>query len=135
MSVNIQFWGKLAGLIYGEEVRGGSLEIPVSVAVTGNVHRRTAVLANATNSIVYNDELSGFSGAFISSDYNTRVLISDNAANTFSFTLRGTGEGGKMGVPLMLGDDQTSDANTRINTIQIFNTSGNTANTVCLVIG
>ena len=62
----------------------------------------------------------------IASDYNTRALISDNTGNTINLTLRGTGVSNKYGIPLALGSDNTLNTN-HINSITVFNVSGNSA--------
>jgi hypothetical protein len=127
MSFQLQNFNYFSSLVDRERVYGGSMERPASITVDGEVHTQVHSIANAANTVVYNDELSGFKYLNIASDFNTRALIHDNTGNSFSVSLRGTAETKKYGIPLTLGEDQTSAANARINTIRVYNSSGNTA--------
>ena len=127
MSFLLQNFNYFSSLIDRERAYGGSLERPANITVDGEMHNQVHSIANAANTVVYNDELSGFKYLNIASDYNTRALIHDNTGNSFSLSLRGTAETKKYGIPLTLGEDQTASASARINTIRVFNSSGNTA--------
>lgn len=135
---NLQVYSRYSSLIDSNLVDGGSMDIPTNITVNGLVHELTTSVANGANAVVYNDELSSFNFLYLSSSYNTRALITDTASNTFSINLRGTNEGSnnnvRLGVALQLGSDKTADANTSINSIQVFNTSGNTASVRCVAI-
>lgn len=134
MSFNLQLFNRLEGLIDGQKLELGSIEIPVSVTVTGNVHRRTETLATNTNATMYSDELGDFSVLVAASDLNTRLLLTDTQSNTFCVQLRGSGTANKYGTILMLPLDETSNATTTINSVAAFNDGTDTAKVTVLVI-
>lgn len=134
MSTTLQAYNKFVTIIDGEEVKAGSVERPTSLAVDGTVFRRVASIANAANTTMYSDELGTFNFMHLASDFDTRVVLTDSSANSFSIQLRGTGEVGSYGLPFELGLDETVDANTTLTTVAVFNTSGSTAKVLALVI-
>lgn len=134
MAESLFVYAKVMGDFDTDLISLGSTQVPVSVNTTGHIHKRTAIIANAANTVVYNDELGTFNFCWLASDYNTRVLITDNASASFSIQLLGTGTSGSYGVPLMLALDETSNSSATINAIQVFNNSGSTAQVQCLVI-
>lgn len=134
MSVTLQVFGHVGGLIDKEEVDVGSLHRPVSVSVTGNVHRKTVTIANGANTTLYSDELGNFVLFYAVSDRTTRVVLTDTAGNSFNLPLRGTNTTGKYGVPLILGDDSTVNSNISINSVVVFNESGSSAKVKLTII-
>lgn len=127
MSLNLQCYGRFSGRIDNELTKGGSLETPISISVDGEVYHRIFDIASNSNSIIYNDELGEFNYLFMASDLDCRVLVTDNASNTFAIVLKGVGvQAGstslsKYGVPIQLGSDRTTSNTVRINTLQAFN--------------
>ena len=134
MAVNLQCFGFGSARIDRELVTAGSIETPTNIQVDGEVYETQREIANAANTVVYNDELSTFNYLWIASDYNTRVVFADTGGNSFSMTLRGTGVSKKYGVPIQLGADETVNAATTINSVTVFNSSGNTAKVSILVV-
>jgi hypothetical protein len=132
MAVSLNIWQRLSYLLNGDLRQFGSIEKPVSISINNNAYQKTVALTNATNTTIYNNNLGTFSSFYLASDQNTRVLITDNALNSFSLTLRGTGTANEMGVALVLGSDKTVNANTYITTVQVFNNSGSTSNIICV---
>lgn len=129
MSFNLQVFSLLSSRVYDDVVDAGSLEKPSNVTIDGNTFSHTYTIANAANTVIYSNTIpSGFKALAIYSDHNTRALITDTGSNTFSVRTRGTAVDNEFGMPVLLPDNKTdsTDSNT-INTIQIFNTSGNTA--------
>jgi hypothetical protein len=127
MSVNMLIWGRMAGIIDGEDLSEGSLSRSISLSVTGNVHQRVETIANGANAAVYSDELGDFSLFYAVSDFDVRLALTDTQSNAFSIPLKGTGESGKYGVPFMLGDDSTVNSAVSINSAVAYNLSGSTA--------
>ena len=134
MAFSLQTYSRFSGRIDNQLTKGGSLEVPVTISVTGNVYNEVATVANGANTTIYNDDLGTFTYLYLASDFNTRAKITDTNSNTFSIQLRGTGEAAKYGIPLTLGLDETTDASNTINTIQVFNTSGSSAKIFITVI-
>ena len=134
MSVSLNVWAAAGMRVNGVGIPIGSTQKSVTLSLTGNVHDRTEAIANAANAVLYNDELGTFGFLYLASDQDVRVLITDNTSASISLTIKGTAVANKHGVPLMLGDDQTSNTNARINTVQVFNESGSTANVRCFVV-
>jgi len=133
MAFSAQITTKVAALVNGipENYPGG--EKPVSLSIPNDeVYRRIATIANAANAVVYADQLSTFTFMLVACDYNTRILVTDTNSASMSFTLRGTGVVNQYGIPWMLGEDLTTTG-FRVNAVQLFNTSGSTANCICLV--
>lgn len=133
MSFNLLAWAKATVRLDGETINLGSLEKPVSISVTGNVHERIETIANSANATIYSDELGDFTFLGIVSDFNTRVQVTDTASDTFSLPLLGTGVTNKYGLPLMLGDD-TTNTGASINSVQVFNNSGSTAKVKLVIV-
>lgn len=134
MSFNLQGYGHAAARIDGETIVLGSLERPISISVTGNIHRRTETIANGANAVIYADELGDFVFLYISSDYTTRVKLTDTGGSTFHLPLKGTGTANKQGLPIMLGDDSTLNSNVSINAVQVFNESGSSAKVTLVIV-
>lgn len=134
MSVTLNVWASAGARIDGRGFPLGDHSVPAAISVTGNVHERREAIANSANAVMYNDELGDFEFLWIESDMNTRVLLADTAGNSLSVPLRGTGTSGKMGLPLLLGGDNTADSNTSINTVTVFNESGSTARVRCVAV-
>lgn len=133
MTFPVQVWSRVDARLGSEHVKDGSLEVPTSIEVVGNAIEKIVTVANAANSVIYNADLTGFLYLRVVTDFNTRLLITDTASNTFAVRLRGTGVADSFGIPFQLGADDTSSSQT-LNTLQIFNTSGNTAKIKLLVI-
>lgn len=127
MSFNLQSYGRISSLIDGEPLEGGSIDTPVSIVINGQTYNRVFSIANGANSLVYNNDLSGFEYLFIQSDFNTRALVTDNSGNSLSLGIRGTAKTNQYGIPFQLGLDETANSTVLINAIRIFNTSGSTA--------
>lgn len=126
-------YGFLSGRIKNLPIEAGSLERPFNVAVAGSIHRFDQPIANGANAVVYNDQLSDFKVMFLLSDFDVRAKITNTAGSSLALPIAGQGNTERYGAPLTLGDD-TSGAGNTINTVQVFNTSGNTAQVVCIVI-
>lgn len=126
MAFNLQVFSRFSIRIDNTDLRGGSFEVPTTFDVDGEVFDRTYSIANAANSVVYNTSISTFNFIFIQSDEDARLLITDTNTNTFSIWTRGTGVTSRYGVPFILANDNTEGAYV-VNTVQAFNTSGNTA--------
>lgn len=123
---NFQVYGRFEGRFDNTVVQGGSIERPVFMNVGGTKFDQVFSIANAANTTIYNAQLSDFDFLFIQSDYDLRLLLTDTASNTFSINIKGTGVNNRYGIPFILGLDETSSGQT-LNTVQAFNTSGNTA--------
>ena len=126
MAFNLQHFDFFSARVDHEEVKGGTLYRSTNISVDGDVYEKVTTIANGANAAVYSLQLSSFNYLNIASDYNTRALISDNTGNTFNITLRGTGVSSKYGIPVALGSDLTLNTN-HINSVTVFNESGNTA--------
>jgi hypothetical protein len=126
-------YGFLSARLGGRPVQAGSLERPHNVTVTGNIHRRDEAIANGANAVLYNDQMGDFKVLYMESDFNVKVKITNTKGTSFELPLAGQANTEKYGVPFMLGDDTSGSGNT-VNTIQVFNTSGNTATVTCIVI-
>ena len=134
MAFPLQNWTRADVLIGNEPVSVGSIERPATINTTGNKYFLTETIANGANAVVYNSSLTAFTYLYIASDFDTRMKLTDTGSNTFSVTLRGTNTEEKYGIPFQLGADETVNTATTLNTIQIFNTSGNTAKVKILVV-
>lgn len=134
MSINLQTYGRFSVRIDERTVSAGSIEKPVNISIDGTSHQRVASIANASNTAMYSNELSTFNYLYLASDYNTRIVVMDTESNSFSFQLRGTGEANKYGVEFKLGLDETLNSSVTINSVHAYNTSGNTAKVICIVL-
>ena len=134
MAFNLQAFGRLDALIDCQRIEMGSIEVPASISVTGNIHRRTESLAANTNATMYSDELGDFSILVAASDLNTRLLLTDTQSNTFCLQLRGSGTANKYGAILMIPLDETSNATTTINSVAAFNDSTTDAAKVTVLV-
>jgi len=126
MTINLQSFARLSALVDGEEEVVGSVERPFNLSITGLVFKNATSIANAANTVIYNNTLTTFKVGFIESDEDLRIVISDNNSATYSLWTRGTGLAGKYGLPLIIPKQNTSGS-FLINTFTAFNTSGNTA--------
>jgi hypothetical protein len=126
MATNFQNFCRFSSRIDNTVVQGGTVERPVSFSIAGVKYDTTFSIANAANSTVYSTDLADFDYLWIESDYNVRALLTDTNSNTFSIQIRGSGVTNRYGIPFILGLDETTDASNTVNTVQIFNTSGNT---------
>jgi hypothetical protein len=134
MSATLNVWASAGARIDGRAFPLGDHNVPTAITVTGNVHERRDTIANAANAVVYSDELGDFVFGWLESDMTTRVVLTDTESNSFSLPLLGTGESGKMGLPLLLGGDDTVNTATTINSIQVFNVSGSSAKVRCVIV-
>jgi len=134
MAFSLQAFGFFSSLVDDEDVKGGSLERSITISVDGEVSKEVESIANGANTVVYSNSPASFNFMYLASDYNTRALISDNTGNTFSLTLRGTGVSKKYGIPVMIGSPYTSNSSGVINSITVFNESGNTAKVKCVAV-
>ena len=132
MSVNLQLFARMSARIDNTIVVAGSTERPINYTITGIKHERTVSIANAANAALFAADVSAFSLLWLESDYNTRVLLTDTNSNTFSIWLRGTGVSERYGVPFILANDNTASTFI-VNSVQVFNTSGNTAKVHILI--
>ena len=132
--MNIQTYSRLSALINGEDLSAGSVESPVSVSVTGLPYRLDQSIANSANAVMYSNALAGFSYLYLVSDFDLRLVITNNASASFSLTIKGTGKSGQYGVPFVLASDDTTSSSVIINSLQVFNTSGSTALCKCIII-
>lgn len=130
---NVSVYGRGAARISNRSIAAGSTEVPVSVAVTGNVYELEETIANAANAVIYNSSLTDFAYVFLASDFDVRLLMTDDAAASISVTLKGTGVSGKLGVPFQLGSSATTSGQ-KLITFQAFNTSGSSAKVKILAI-
>lgn len=126
MATNLQIFGRFSGRVDGEVRQGGTVERPINVAIAGIDYSHVFSVANSANTTIYSANLADFNFIWIASDYTVAMKITDTNSNTFRLALVGSGVTGRYGIPFMLGDDGTTGAFT-INTVQVFNTSGNTA--------
>jgi hypothetical protein len=134
MSVSLNIWAAAGMQVNSQGFLAGSLHRAITLSLTGNVHDRTEAIANAANAALYSDELGTFGFLYVASDQDVRILVTDNTSASMSFTVKGTATANKQGVPFMLGDDQTSNTSARINSVQVFNVSGSTANVRCFIV-
>lgn len=126
MAIAGQIWDRFSALVDNRPLTFGSLHRSVAISIPNNeVFDVTYTIANATNTLVYNDELGTFSFLAVSTDYNSRMLLTDSAANTMSFHWRGTGTSGELGSWFKLTTDDTSSGQT-LTSVRVFNTSGST---------
>lgn len=132
MAISLQAYSYFASLIDSNLLSKGSLESPISIQLDGDPFTFGQTIANAANAIMYSDQLGTFNYLYIASDFNLRMLITDNASQTFSLGLRGTGVSNSFGIAFQLGLDETSNSTTTINAVQVFNTSGSSAR--CLIV-
>lgn len=133
MAVNLQVINRASTRIDNTMVHAGTTERGVNFEITGVKYELTASISNAANAVIYNSHLTAFSYLLIESDENVQIKLTDNASATFYVWLRGTGVTSRYGLPLQLGNDNTNST-AIINTIQAFNTSGNTAKVHILVL-
>ena len=126
MSNILQIFGRFSGRIDNAVVQGGSVERGVKVTTAGLKYDKVFQIANTANSTIYSTDLADFNFLWVESDFTVALKLTDTNSNTFRLALVGSGVDNRYGVPLMLGDDGTTGAFV-INTIQAFNTSGNTA--------
>lgn len=133
MTFNLQALARISARIDNTVVNAGTVERPVSISLTGKKYELVESIANAANTVIYNSNLSSFNFLWIESDENVRVKLTDTNSNTFSIWLRGTGVSERYGVPFPLANDNTQSTYV-INTIQVFNTSGNTAKVHIIVL-
>jgi len=133
MAFSAQVWTSVAALLNGVPEGYPGNNRPVSLTIDNDeVYRKIITITNATNAVIYADQLSTFTFMLVACDFNTRLLVTDTNSDTMSFTLRGTAVANQYGVPWMLGEDLTTTG-FRVNAIQLFNTSGSTARAICLV--
>jgi hypothetical protein len=133
MAVNLQVINRASTRIDNTLVFAGTTERGVNFEITGLKYELTASIANSANAVIYNSNLTAFSYLVVEADENVRILITDNSSASFSVWLRGTGVTSRYGLPLQLGNDNTTSTYI-INTLQAFNTSGNTAKVHILVL-
>jgi len=113
----------------------GSLETPISVTATNEiVYQRVFSISNSANATVYDDTLGNFDYLWVASDFNTRLLCTNVNSVALNFQLLGTGTSGSYGVPFVLGLDLSTNSSVTINTLQVFNDSGSTANILVLAL-
>jgi len=129
MTATLILYGSVTGLVDGRRITAGSNETASSFLVKGLRHEETLSIANGASGIIYANSLGAFNTAVIESDFDTRVVLTDNAAvpNVFSLGLRGTGKATQYGLPLVLTLGTTLNASTTINSIVVHNVSGQTA--------
>lgn len=132
MATTVNIYQRLAYYMNENKREGGSVEKPVSVSIVGNDYVSTAAVANGANTTIYNNNLASFTTFYLAADQNTRVLLTDNASNSFSLTIRGSSVANQPGVALILGNGKTTSDNAYITTAQVFNNSGSTSNVVCI---
>lgn len=133
-NTTLQVFNRASARVDNELLSIGSCEIPVNLAVAGVKYDKTESIANGANSQVFNAQLSAFKFLYVASDHNTRMVITDDNSNSMSFFLRGTGTDNKFGIPFILGFDDTTNTSQVINSVRIFNTSGNTAKVRIVVV-
>lgn len=133
MAVNLQVITRASTRIDNTIVSGGTTERAVNFEITGQKYELTDSISDNSNSVVYNSNLSEFKYLLLESDETVQIQITDTNSDTFSFWLRGTGVAGRYGVPFQLANDNTTSTFV-INTLQAFNTSGNTAKVHILVL-
>lgn len=133
MAFSLQTYVRAAARIDNTVVEAGSLERPYNQSVTGLKYELTQSIANAANAVMFNAQLSAFQFLIIESDYPVRLKLTDTNSNTFSLWLAGTNTANRYGLPLCLGNDNTTSTYT-INAVQAFNTSGSTAKVHIIVI-
>ena len=134
MAFNLQSYSRFAVRLFGEPVSAGSIEKPVSLSVTGNVHKKTATIANGANTAMYSAELTNFSFLYVASDYDVRLAMTDTDSSSFSVTISGTDVDNEYGIPFVLSSDETVDANTTVNSVVAHNSSGSTATVTLIAI-
>lgn len=133
-STTLQVFNRASARVDNELLSIGSCEIPVNLAVTGTKYDKTESVANGANSQIFNAQMSAFKFLYLVSDFDLRVLISDDNSNTFSFFIRGTGTDNKFGIPFILGYDDTTNTSQVINSVRVYNSSGNTAKVRLVVV-
>lgn len=126
MAFNLQAYVRASARIDNTMVEAGSLERPYNFSASGLKYELTQSIANAANATIWNAQLSGFTFMLVESDYPVRLKLTDTNSNTFSLWLAGTNTANRYGMPLPLGNDNTTSTYI-INSIQAFNTSGSTA--------
>jgi hypothetical protein len=133
--ITIQAYSRVSARIDNTVVSAGSLERPINFEASGTKYDKILSVANATNTVIYTStNIEDFEYLYIASDRDVRLLIGDTNSNTFSFNLRGTGVDYRYGVPFILGYNHTSDSGNTVNSITVFNESGNTAKVAILAI-
>jgi len=134
MSFIVSCYARFASILDGTPYQGGSIEKPTTLVVAGQKEDPTYTIANAANATVYSNSIGQFEFAFIESDMNTRVVLTDTESNVFSLGLRGTGVAGRYGVGLPLGQGTTLNSNTTINSIVVHNESGSSAQVRAFIV-
>jgi hypothetical protein len=135
MAVTLQSYNRAVVRVDGTTYAAGSLETPVSVTITNEiVFQRVYSIATGANATVYDDTLANFDFIWVSSDFNTRLLCTNVNSVALNFQLLGTGTSGSYGVPFILGLDLSTNSSVTINTLQVFNDSGSTANVLVLAL-
>lgn len=133
MAINLQITTRASTRIDNTLVFAGSVERPVNFEITGLKYELVASIANAANAVIYNTHLTAFTYMIVESDENVQIALTDTNSAAFSIWLRGTGITNRYGVPFQLANDNTTSTFV-INTVQAFNTSGNTAKVHILVL-
>jgi hypothetical protein len=135
MAVTLQSYNRATVRVDGVTYSVGSLETPISITVTNEiVFQRVYSIATGANATVYDDTLSNFDFLWIASDFNSRLLCTNVNSVALNFQLLGTGTSGSYGVPFILGLDLSTNSSVTVNTFQVFNDSGSTANILVLAL-
>lgn len=142
MAFNLQVYGRFDARINLTPVHAGSMEKPAQLSVTGNEYKFAPVVNSNTNTLIYNDNLSGFVFLWFQSTRDVTLELTTSGTNTVALKLEVPGSSNHLdfGIPFVLGSDDTYDADgtaARIATVRCYNedtTSGNDASVILHVV-